>query len=121
MGKTDVLREINVNVDSGLERMLGKEELYLKLLRSFVSGNYIETLRAELSKSKADASNIGEARKAAHAIKGVAANLELTDILELSKSMEASLKSNELGIALEQFPNLEEKYEVLVQTMAKIE
>lgn len=121
MGKLDSLKELGVNIDSGLQRMLGKEDLYLKLLRSFVAGDYIQALDAELSKAKDDASNIEAAGKAAHAIKGVAANLELTDILEISKSMEMALKSNELGIALEQFPKLEENFNLLTEEVSKIQ
>lgn len=114
------LKDIGVNIDSGLQRMLGKEDLYLKLLRSFVTGDYIETLEGQLTKAKADASNVEEARKAAHTIKGVAANLELIDIFELSKSMEQALKSGELGLALEDFPKLREKYDTLTEAIQKL-
>ncbi len=121
MGKLDSLRDMGINIDAGLERMLGKEELYLKLLRSFVAGTYIQVVSAEIEKALLAPENLEEVKKAAHTIKGVAANLELTDIFELSKNMETFMKYGDLASATPLLPQLESKYNELKQRVDMIE
>lgn len=73
----DKLREYGADVDSGLERCMDSEDFYLKLVGRFPQEKSFVKLDQALAENDLDA-----AFEAAHALKGVAANLSLTPIYE---------------------------------------
>jgi len=76
-----------IDVDDALKRVGGNMGLYKKLLGRFIDGNHIEELEVFLKSG-----NMEEATRAAHSIKGVAANLSLQKIRFISAELETSLK-----------------------------
>ena len=73
----DNLREFGANVDEGLERSLDDEEFYLELIPTALDESYYKSIDDAVAANDLDA-----AFEAAHALKGVLANLALTPICE---------------------------------------
>ena len=67
------LTGIGVNVDEALNRMLGHEGLYIRLLKSFAEDNNHKRLQQALSCNDPE-----EAFKAAHTLKGLTGALSIT-------------------------------------------
>lgn len=84
-----------IDKESALKRVGGSEALYKKLLGKFIDGNYQAQLEALL-----DAGNTADASAMAHTIKGVAANLSLTEINVIAQKLEHALKNGEAYEAL---------------------
>ena len=86
----DVLKDFGANVDEGLERCLGEEDFYLELIPSTLEEGYYKGLE--------DAINLKDlhaAFEAAHALKGLLANLALTPILTPVSEMTELLRDNQ--------------------------
>lgn len=71
----DTLRAFGANVDEGLQRCMGNEAFYLRLVPMAAKDGGFDKLGAALSANDLDA-----AFEAAHALKGVLGNLALTPI-----------------------------------------
>ncbi|MDR1330108.1 MAG: Hpt domain-containing protein [Oscillospiraceae bacterium] len=79
-----------IDTAGGLTRVGGNMALYKKLLGKFKDGRYCEQLD-ELLKS----GDIAGATAMAHTLKGVAANLSLSEVHALSLQIETALKSGD--------------------------
>ncbi|MDR2421528.1 MAG: Hpt domain-containing protein [Oscillospiraceae bacterium] len=77
-----------IDTAGGLTRVGGNMALYKKLLGKFKDGNYRERLDELLR-----AGNKEEAMAMAHTLKGVAANLSLTEVNSLALQIESALKN----------------------------
>lgn len=71
------LAALKVPYDEVLERFLGKEDFYLRILKKFLADQSFEGLE-----QKASEKDWPEAFKYAHTVKGLCANLGLTGILD---------------------------------------
>ena len=76
-----------INVEEGLKRLMNDKKLYFKLLNSFDGKKYANELTANIN-----AGDFKAAAVTAHTIKGIAANLGLTALCELSKEVEMKAK-----------------------------
>ena len=87
----DELPEIlpGFDLEAGLKRLQGNRRLYRKLLVDF-GANYTETA-AEIRKTL-DANDFDQAHSLIHNIKGLAGNLEATELLAAAVEMEALVK-----------------------------
>ena len=88
MFTVDDLREWGADVDEGIARCAGKEELYLKLASRIPGESGFDTLSAAIEKKDLDA-----AFESAHSLKGVLANLSLTPMLAPIDRITESLRS----------------------------
>ncbi len=86
----DSLREYGANVDEGIARCAGKEELYLKLVGRIKDEKNFEALPEAIAKKDLDA-----AFECAHGLKGVLANLSLTPVLTPVERITESLRARE--------------------------
>ena len=84
----DGLREFGANVDEGIARCAGKQDLYLKLVGRIPGEGGFEALIEAIEKNDLD-----EAFERAHSLKGVVANLSLTPILAPLDRITESLRS----------------------------
>ena len=73
----DSLKQFGANVDEGLKRCMNNEEFYLKLVTKAAEDASYDKL-----KDAVEAGDLDAAFEAAHALKGVSANLALTPIYE---------------------------------------
>ena len=78
-----------VDIDSGLRRVLGKRELYQRLLGKFVAsqGDFPAQLRAALAANQQES-----AERLAHSLKGLAGNLGATDLAAQAATLESAIK-----------------------------
>ena len=76
-----------MDVDEGLKRLGGNKKLYVKLLNSFINQKTYDDLLAYVNGGEVE-----NACSAAHAIKGMAANLSLKALYEDIVTLETLLK-----------------------------
>ncbi|MDR1731951.1 MAG: Hpt domain-containing protein [Synergistaceae bacterium] len=78
-----------IDKEKALGRIRNNTKLFKMLLTTFLGDTHFEQMKKEIAAADYEA-----AAKSAHAIKGVAGNLSLTAIFELSQALEACLKAN---------------------------
>ena len=78
---------VYIDFADGLKRVVNNTKLYVKLLTKFKSENKLDDLEAAIA-----AGEMEKARNAAHTIKGVAANLSLTELYKQSLALETQIK-----------------------------
>jgi HPt (histidine-containing phosphotransfer) domain-containing protein len=79
---------IYVNADEGKKRVMNNAKLYVKLLGKFKTDTRLDDLDAALA-----AGDMERAQTAAHTLKGVAANLSLTELFKQSLELETQIKA----------------------------
>jgi HPt (histidine-containing phosphotransfer) domain-containing protein len=90
------LKEIGVDTDAALARMLQKEEMYRRFLTKFKDDQSIGKLTAIMESGVyTDISTRPEIFNLTHTIKGVAGNLGLTEIYESSGELCEMTRSDE--------------------------
>jgi HPt (histidine-containing phosphotransfer) domain-containing protein len=78
---------VYINFEEGLKRVMGNTKLYVRLLTKFRTDTRLDELSAQL-----EAGDYEKAQAAAHTIKGIAANLSLTELFEKIRDLEAQIK-----------------------------
>jgi HPt (histidine-containing phosphotransfer) domain-containing protein len=86
----EMLKDFGANTDEGLGRCLNNEALYLRLV-----GKAAEDASFDRLAAGAAAGDMNEAFEAAHALKGVLANLALTPLFEIASEMTELLRAKE--------------------------
>ena len=84
----NILKEYGANTEEGLERCLQDEDFYLDLIPSALDKESYDALEAAVK-----AGGLDSAFDAAHALKGVLANLALTPIYEPASEMTELLRA----------------------------
>jgi len=85
-----------VDVKDGLSRIMKNKKIYARLLNSFAENPHVNELHETLARRDAV-----EAQKAAHTIKGVAANLSLPAVNQITADMDARLKTGDAELQSE--------------------
>ena len=84
------LRNNGADVETGLSRCVGKEDLYLKLVNMGLGDTKFEELGTVLQSNDLD-----QAFKICHALKGVIGNLAVTPLYEALSQMTEKLRNKE--------------------------
>jgi len=79
---------VYVDFNDGVKRVMNNAKLYVKLLAKFKADTNIEELSANLA-----AGDLEKAQVQAHTIKGVAANLSLTELFNQVLELENQIKA----------------------------
>jgi HPt (histidine-containing phosphotransfer) domain-containing protein len=79
---------VYVNFEEGSKRVMNNVKLYVKLLTKFKLDTKLENLEAALA-----AGDMEKAQTEAHTIKGIAANLSLTELFNQSLALETQIKA----------------------------
>ncbi|MDR3173199.1 MAG: Hpt domain-containing protein [Treponema sp.] len=79
--------KIYVDFDEGIKRVMDNVKLYIKLLEKFKTDTNFADLSGHLS-----AGDLEKARVSAHTLKGLAANLSLTELFERTRELEGQIK-----------------------------
>ena len=104
-----------IDVEDGLGRLMNDKKLYFQLLKSFDAKKLADELIAGIN-----AGDFKAAAVAAHTIKGIAANLGLTSLWELSKEVEAQAKAqNNLSSFVESINNITGKTLDAIEILVK--
>ena len=83
---------VYINDEEGKKRVMNNGKLYAKLLTKFKTDTHLEDLIAF-----AGAQDWEKAQGAAHTIKGIAANLSLTELFNQSLDVETQIKAKSLN------------------------
>ena len=84
------LRNNGADVETGLSRCVGKEDLYLKLVNMGLGDTKFEELGTVLQSNDLD-----QAFKICHALKGVIGNLAVTPLYEALSQMTEKLRNKQ--------------------------
>ena len=82
---------VYLNEEEGKKRIMNNAQLYVKLLTKFKAGTSLDALV-----SAAGAQDWEKAQTEAHTIKGIAANLSLTELYNQSLDVETQIKGKAL-------------------------
>lgn len=77
MSLFEELTGLGVNIEEGLKRLNGNENLYKRLL-----GSFIKTIQTHSVRPDFDQTDYNEVIEKAHAIKGASGNLSITPVYE---------------------------------------
>lgn len=86
----DQLKEYGVDVDTGVARFVGKQELYVKFLGKFLQDTSFENMKKSIEQEQ-----YPEAFEYAHSMKGVCGNLSLSPVTEQVSEMTEILRNKE--------------------------
>ena len=78
---------VYIDFADGLKRVVNNTKLYVKLLTKFRNENKLDDLEAAIA-----AGDMEKAKNAAHTLKGVSANLSLTELYKQSLALETQIK-----------------------------
>lgn len=106
------LIEAGVGVDVALARFMGNEELFFKFLNRFPEDACYQRIIANIQ-----CNNTEEAFKAAHTLKGVAGNLSLDRIYQVTVPMVEALRADNLEEAKKYVKDLQEAYQLVADTI----
>jgi len=90
---------VYVNEEEGKKRLMNNGKIYAKLLAKFKNSTNLNDLEAFVGSQ-----NWEQARIAAHTIKGIAANLSLTELFNQSLAAETQIKGG--GLTTDSLENL---------------
>ncbi|MEG1427028.1 MAG: Hpt domain-containing protein [Oscillospiraceae bacterium] len=110
------LEESGIDLETGLERFGDNEELFIKLLRKFPGDLSYQTLIQALREE-----DYQEAFKAAHTLKGVAANLSLTSLCGILNPYVEALRNLQIERATELFEQVKDTYQKTIQAINSLE
>jgi HPt (histidine-containing phosphotransfer) domain-containing protein len=82
---------VYINFDEGLKRIMNNTKLYVRLLTKFKDDTKLDELSVQL-----EAGDYEKAQVLAHTIKGVAANLSLTELFEKIRDLESQIKEKSI-------------------------
>ncbi|MCL2093326.1 MAG: Hpt domain-containing protein [Treponema sp.] len=83
---------VYIDEEDGKKRVMNNGKLYARLLTKFTTGTNLDMLFTSL-----DAQDWETAQNAAHTIKGVAANLSLTELYNQSLDVETQVKGKTIN------------------------
>ncbi|MDR1840288.1 MAG: Hpt domain-containing protein [Treponema sp.] len=102
---------IYINVEEGVKRVMNNTKLYAKLLKKFEDDSNFNSMKEALK-----AGDLQKAQINAHTLKGLAANLSLTELYKQSLEIETQIKAG--SVNPDQIAVLEKINE---QTLAEVE
>lgn len=110
-----VLTEAGINVDTALKRFLDDEEMYFEFLNSFVEDTLMSRLKQAVQNGSVD-----DAFEAAHALKGLCANLSIDSMSKMIVPMVEILRGRSMGGIPEDFKGLSQTYENVCTAITKV-
>lgn len=102
------LADSGVAVADALNRFMGQEDIYVSFLHKFLVDPTIAKLKESVQEEQAS-----EAFECAHTLKGVAANLSLTGVLEVIVPMVETLRIGSLEGVAEQVQEFDNRCKTL--------
>lgn len=100
---------IGIDINAGVERFMGNEDLYERFLHKFADDVTYSELIAAFSEN-----NCKAAFNAAHTLKGVCGNLSLVRLYELAARMTEYLRSGDMDMAKSMTEDLSAAYKAVL-------
>jgi HPt (histidine-containing phosphotransfer) domain-containing protein len=107
-----------VDVASGLKRVAGNQNIYIKILKSFLASEEPAKLKDQTA-----GGDIAAAAATAHGIKGMSGNLSLTKLYDMTVAIEGQLKQGSFEPETRElfFATLEKTNEYIGKLLASVE
>lgn len=86
----EALRDLGVNIDEGLERMMGNVSLYERML-----GKFVKMMKDSAVAPDFDSNDSAGIIEKAHSIKGASGNLSITPVYEAYSEVVSLLRNGE--------------------------
>lgn len=99
------LKSLGIDVDALIERLMGKKELVPVFLKMFVEDKNFDSLNEAIA-----AGNSENAFIASHTLKGMCANLSMTDLYKLFSAQVEYLRAGHLEEAVAMMPEISAEY-----------
>lgn len=107
-----LLTNAGVDVKSGLERFVGNEELYARMLKRFLEEpSYGRLVKAVQEQDKS------EALAASHTLKGLCGNLSFMRLFELFSNQVALMRADEWEKAVGMMSDINESYDAMTEAI----
>jgi HPt (histidine-containing phosphotransfer) domain-containing protein len=104
---------IYVNFDEGVKRVMNNTKLYVKLLTKFKTDTRLDDIETALSSGEME-----KAQTAVHTVKGVAANLSLSELFKQSLELETQIKAK--AVNPNQLETLKTVFSTTLQEVEKV-
>lgn len=114
-GLRQQLLEAGVDVDRGMERFMGNQELLLRFLRKFPGDNNYRDIVSSL-----ESGDYETAFRAAHTLKGLCGNLSLTKLQEIVSEQTELLRAEKWDEAKALMPRVTEVYQDTLEKLAPL-
>ena len=111
----NLLKEAGNDVDGALRRFVGNEAMYIKFLKRFADDKSYGELKEAVEKN-----DIGNAFVAAHTLKGVAGNLGLTRLFDITSDVTEKLRMRSDAELAADFAKISAEYEAVLGFIAKL-
>ena len=103
------LKQVGIDIDSVLQRFMGNEALMERFLKRFEEDLCYYDLQDAVEKQ-----DVEKAIAAAHGLKGVSANLSMTELYALTTKQVDLLRDDKVQEAFDLMPQIQEVYDKLV-------
>ena len=114
MNFDEFLAELNINKEITLTRFAGMEKVLEKFLIKFSKDESIKKLEQAMNEGKTE-----DFERAAHTLKGLAANLGLDELSSEAAKCVQYLRQNNFEMAKNQYSLIYSEYERIIQTIKK--
>lgn len=112
----EVAKELNMNLDEALDRVVNKKELLVRLLKVYVSGEYMDKAKQALEQK--DYTNV---ETNVHSMKGSGASLGLNDMADACHQVVAAIRAGRFEEVEVLFFKAEEMYQHLQEVIGELE
>lgn len=107
---------LGIDIQDALARFMGNDTLLMRFLLNFPQDPNFQNLKQAMKEQ-----NMEAAYQAAHALKGVAGNLSMTELFRQSCAITEDLRNKELSSAAKKMDALETQYLRIVSGLEKFE
>lgn len=114
MNLFEELKELGVNIDEGMNRLMGNASLYERML-----GSFAKMIKEEAVSVDFDGMDYADVIEKAHAIKGTSGNLSITPIYEAYSEIVRLLREDQPEPAREVLKKMLPVQEAIVQCIEK--
>lgn len=101
MGLFENLKDLDVNIEEGLDRFMGNASLYKRMI-----GKFVTMMESTSIQSDFDSKNYTQIMEKAHSIKGVAGNLSISPLYKAYSDIVTLLRNNQPEKAKEVFDEI---------------
>ncbi|MGN1089196.1 MAG: HD domain-containing phosphohydrolase, partial [Huintestinicola sp.] len=107
-----MLKSIGINTENAVERFMGNEALYVKMLKKFLDDKTYSALTAAVSENSRQA-----ALEASHTLKGICGNLSFEKMFALFSEQVVLMRADKWDEAYGMMTEIAEQYDTLTETL----
>ena len=107
-----LLNSVGINTDSAVQRFMGNEGLYARMLKKFLDDKTYEMLTESVSARKGD-----EALAASHTLKGLCGNLSLDELFALFSEQVTLMRADKWDEAYAMMTEISGKFKKTTETI----